>query len=305
MGVTLRIGQAAAILVGALSLADLTVTLSAPRPGVTGNVFDVRPLPASFSSRATFVDDDLTMIVRHNPFDPASRGASLPTPDSLSTPPAGTRTIIASPLRPALLSPERIHLRLVGTVFGSGVRPLAVFETPDGSQKIHRSGEDVVPGHATLVQIASDSVVLKIGSSYGRLLARYTAEDDAGGDVRTSGASPSGPVAVLTPTQRSIQRGYFEAAIAHPRSLRHAMSTVANFLNGQPKGFRIVHLAPGGLYAQMGLFPFDTITSVGTQPVSSVADFTQILSSSAASAHFEIHGRRGGHPFVFVYDLVD
>ena len=83
------------------------------------------------------------------------------------------------------------------------------------------------------------------------------------------------------------------------------MNTVANFLNGQPQGFRIVHLAPGGLYSQMGLFPFDTITSVGTQPVSSVADFTRTLSSSAASGHFEIHGRRGGHPFVFVYDLVD
>ena len=256
---------------------------------------------------------DLASIARGNVFDTARRGADAMIPGDIDL---GDSPIVSSQ-EPVVatggwqnqknlpvLSSDSLKLRLVGTLMGSGTLSGAVLEdTAKKSQKFYHINDNVIPGRVLLVHVEKASVILRVGSSYGILNARYTAEDDAGQTLSSSAQPSSHGIRKLDGTHWLIESRAVHSAVRNLNQLMMQARAVPNMVAGKPNGFRIVEIQPGSLYQEVGLLPGDVIEAINGMSMSDPQNFMKALSTLGTATQVNIDLVRNGAPQTFSYQI--
>jgi general secretion pathway protein C len=256
---------------------------------------------------------DLASIVRGNLFDRARRGADaiLPGDLDLGSAPASRseEPIVAiggwqNQKNLPVLKSESLKLRLVGTLMGSGTLSGAVLEdTANKSQKFYHVNDSVVPGKVLLVHVEKAAVILRVGSSYGILKARYTAEDDGGQALALAGSKSDHGIRRLDGTHWLIEARAIHSAVRNLNQLMLQARAIPNMVAGKPNGFRIVEIQPGSLYQEVGLLPGDVIESINGMSMSDPQNFMKALSTLGTASQVNIDLVRNGAPQTFSYQV--
>ena len=257
---------------------------------------------------------DLASIARGNVFDPARRGAEAVLPGDIdlednSTPQTGEPVVAVggwqSQKNLPVLSSDSLKLRLVGTLMGSGTLSGAVLEdTAKKTQKFYHVNDSVIPGRVLLAHVEKAAVILRVGASYGILKARYTAEDDGGQMLTSSGPTSSvHGIRKLDGTHWLIESRAVHSAVKNLNQLMMQARAVPNMVAGKPNGFRIVEIQPGSLYQEVGLLPGDVIESINGMSMSDPQNFMKALSTLGTATQVSIDLVRNGAPQTFSYQI--
>ena len=168
---------------------------------------------------------------------PSEPPAAAPAPAAPAPPPiaATPPTVQAAPIAPA---PSTEGLRLFG-LLGSG----AIIGLADGSQRLVRTGRDVLPG-LTLVEVRQQNVLLR--SSAGEFTL------DFGGVA----AAPAPAAAAPAAPQRASE------AAMRDETLRYRLGLAPRMEGGRVAGFTIRQGANLPALQRAGLQPGDVILSV-------------------------------------------
>ena len=256
---------------------------------------------------------DLASIARGNVFDPARRGGEAVLPGDMdlgdSPSPQSREPVVAvgswqNQKNLPVLSPNSLKLRLVGTLMGSGTLSGAVFEDPaKKTQKFYHVNDSVIPGRVLLVHVEKAAVILRVGSSYGLLKARYTAEDDGGQTLSQSGPATNHGIRRLDGTHWLIEARAVHSAVRNLNQLMMQARAVPNMVAGKPDGFRIVEIQPGSLYQEVGLLPGDVIQAINGMSMSDPQNFMKALSTLGTATQVSIDLVRNGAPQTFSYQI--
>jgi general secretion pathway protein C len=252
---------------------------------------------------------DLASIARGNIFDRAKRGADaiLPGDLDLGSAPAlrSEEPIVAiggwqNQKNLPVLKSESLKLRLVGTLMGSGTLSGAVLEdTANKSQKFYHVNDSVVPGKVLLAHVEKAAVILRVGSSYGILKARYTSEDDSGQALSVSGSKANHGIRKLDGTHWLIEARAIHSAVRNLNQLMLQARAIPNMVAGTP----IVEIQPGSLYQEVGLLPGDVIESINGMSMSDPQNFMKALSTLGTASQVSIDLVRNGAPQTFSYQI--
>ena len=273
-----------------------------------------RPTVVAVPRRLGPADGDLATIAKGNLFDPASRGPAIALANlgSLSS---GGYSAQFSPRIPGgviaiddwtkqktlpKLNPLTLKLRLVGTLLGPHKISGAVFEEGrDKEQKFYHTGDTLVPGRVQLVHVMKDAVVLRVGSSFGILPARFTAEDDSGTLVAANLPANARGVRKLDGTHWLIESRALHAAAANVAQLAMQARALPHQTNGHVDGLLLAGVQAGSLYQAIGLQAGDVIKSINGLSMSNPQNFLKALSVIPVSTTITIDLVRGGAPQTF------
>ena len=260
-------------------------------------------------------EEDLRAIASRNPFSPEDRGtgfleASLNLDDSSSpSDEAGAVVPVGDWTRQkhlAVLKPETIKLRLVGTLLAAGTVSGAVIQSiGKEDQKFYHINQDIVPGRITLMFVRKNSVILRVGNDFGILKARYDKGDDSGqllNQPNAGGSTPHG-VRKLDDHHWLIESRAIQFAMKNLNSLMMQARAIPNFNSGHVDGFKLVAIQPGSLYQEVGLAPGDIIRSINGMSMSDPQNFVKAISTLGASAQVQVDLIRNGTPETFDYQI--
>ena len=258
---------------------------------------------------------DIATIARGNLFAPEKRGVSESILNDLALSDSPSDSASRNPIvaigswkdqkNLPLLKPDTLKLRLVGTLMGSGTLSGAVLEqTGKNTQNFYHVNDEIIPGMVTLAYVRRSSVILKVGSSYGILKARYTAEDDPGAAVSASTLPGSAHgIRRLDNNHWLIEARAIHSAVKNLNRLMMQARAVPNIINGKPDGFRIVEIQPGSLYQEVGLMPGDVIQSINGMSMSDPQNFMKALSTLGTANQVSINLVRNGSAQTFSYQV--
>ena len=109
----------------------------------------------------------------------------------------------------------------------------------------------------------------------------------------------------LDDTHYRIQRGGVDVALMNPMAVAKGARIVPAMKNGQPDGFKIYAVRPGGVIAALGLTNGDTIHSINgldlTTPDKALEAYTKVRDATS----IEIALTRRGLPVTLHYQIVD
>lgn len=260
-------------------------------------------------------EEDLRTIASRNPFSPEDRGigildASLNLDDTAPSSDGGGGVVpVGDWTRQkhlAVLKPETIKLRLVGTLLAAGTLSGAVIQSiGKDDQKFYHINQDIVPGRITLMYVRKDSVILRVGGDFGVLKAHYDNADDTGQTLNASlsgNASPHG-IRKLDDHHWLIESRAIQFAMKNLNSLMMQARAIPNFNAGRVDGFKLVAIQPGSLYQEVGLVPGDIIRSINGMSMSDPQNFVKAISTLGASTQVQVDLIRNGTPQTFDYQI--
>ena len=248
-------------------------------------------------------EDDLRLIVSRNPFSPDQRGqAGLAEvfdldsgPSSMAQSSNGDVVAVGNWMNQKklpLLKPSILKLRLVGTLVAPGTMGGAVIQSiGKEDQKFYHVNEEIVPGRIALMSVRKDSVILRVGQSFGILKAHYDVGDDAGQELSDAGGNTS---------QHGIRKLDDHHWLIQSRAIQFAMK---NMNAGHMDGFRLVAIQPGSLYQEVGLAPGDVIRSINGMSMSNPQNFVKALTTLGSATQVQINLVRDGAPQTFDYQI--
>jgi general secretion pathway protein C len=260
-------------------------------------------------------EEDLRTIASRNPFSPEDRGigildASLNLDDaSPSTDGGGSIVPVGDWTRQkhlAVLKPESIKLRLVGTLLAAGTLSGAVIQSiGKEDQKFYHINQDIVPGRITLMYVRKDSVILRVGGDFGVLKAQYDNVDDSGQTLNASRSGNETPHGIrkLDDHHWLIESRAIQFAMKNLNSLMMQARAIPNFNAGHVDGFKLIAIQPGSLYQEVGLVPGDIIRSINGMSMSDPQNFVKAISTLGASTQVQVDLIRNGTPQTFDYQI--
>ncbi len=261
-------------------------------------------------------EDDLRLIVSRNPFSPDQRGqAGLAEvfdldsgPSSMAQSSNGDVVAVGNWMNQKklpLLKPSILKLRLVGTLVAPGTMGGAVIQSiGKEDQKFYHVNEEIVPGRIALMSVRKDSVILRVGQSFGILKAHYDVGDDAGQELSDAGGNTSQHgIRKLDAHHWLIQSRAIQFAMKNMNALMMQARAVPNMNAGHMDGFRLVAIQPGSLYQEVGLAPGDVIRSINGMSMSDPQNFVKALTTLGSATQVQINLVRDGAPQTFDYQI--
>lgn len=261
-------------------------------------------------------EDDLRLIVSRNPFSPDQRGqAGLAEvfdldsgPSSMAQSSNGDVVAVGNWMNQKklpLLKPSILKLRLVGTLVAPGTMGGAVIQSiGKEDQKFYHVNEEIVPGRIALMSVRKDSVILRVGQSFGILKAHYDVGDDAGQELSDAGGNTSQHgIRKLDDHHWLIQSRAIQFAMKNMNALMMQARAVPNMNAGHMDGFRLVAIQPGSLYQEVGLAPGDVIRSINGMSMSDPQNFVKALTTLGSATQVQINLVRDGAPQTFDYQI--
>ena len=261
-------------------------------------------------------EDDLRLIVSRNPFSPDQRGQvglaevfDLDAgPSSMAQSSNGDVVAVGNWMNQKklpLLKPSILKLRLVGTLVAPGTMGGAVIQSiGKEDQKFYHVNEEIVPGRIALMSVRKDSVILRVGQSFGILKAHYDVGDDAGQELSDAGGNTSQHgIRKLDAHHWLIQSRAIQFAMKNMNALMMQARAVPNMNAGHMDGFRLVAIQPGSLYQEVGLAPGDVIRSINGMSMSNPQNFVKALTTLGSATQVQINLVRDGAPQTFDYQI--
>ncbi len=261
-------------------------------------------------------EDDLRLIVSRNPFSPDQRGQvglaevfDLDAgPSSMAQSSNGDVVAVGNWMNQKklpLLKPSVLKLRLVGTLVAPGTMGGAVIQSiGKEDQKFYHVNEEIVPGRIALMSVRKDSVILRVGQSFGILKAHYDVGDDAGQELSDAGGNTSQHgIRKLDAHHWLIQSRAIQFAMKNMNALMMQARAVPNMNAGHMDGFRLVAIQPGSLYQEVGLAPGDVIRSINGMSMSNPQNFVKALTTLGSATQVQINLVRDGAPQTFDYQI--
>jgi general secretion pathway protein C len=204
------------------------------------------------------------------------RPSGIPTQKAEVPPPAAPRANTSRESFPVGLpiAGDELGLKLIGTAVGSDPgRGVAIIEDQSAQvQGAYRAGDCV--RDLPIKEVRSRYVIIETGS--GNVIL-------AMGSIGRAGTPASSQAA-------RVDRGEVNAAYPDYEHLMQEIRVRPRFEAGQPVGFVIYNIAPGGIFERMGLENGDVIAAVNGKPFESsqpVAEFYNAI-HAGGSLSFDI-----------------
>jgi general secretion pathway protein C len=232
---------------------------------------------------------------------------------------------------PAPVVVEDLHLKLLGTSLLSKTKPYAIIEDQSGNESLYQVGEDI-PDAGRLVSVETNRAIIERG---GRRVALDIPTSDIpqaepsrlGNRVAAPRSIPSARGPGLRVPHRSprtadddddsakielkkLGPGKFEASrdevartMQNPAQLFQQMRALPHFVNGKTDGFSISNVAPGSVFAQLGLQDGDLLTEINGQPVTNPMQAMGLMQAVHSMPAIDLVVSRNGSPTNLHLDL--
>ncbi|MDX8376731.1 MAG: type II secretion system protein N [Mariprofundales bacterium] len=213
--------------------------------------------------------------------------------------------VIPPPQLIAAPPPTRRNIKLRG-VIQAGEHSAAFVEVA-GKQKMVRMGEEVDAG-AVLKAVRARAIILDVN---GTLETVEMAKSNLGGK---GGAIPSSiPISSTNNPMmasrsmgggsRRLSRAMLNRELRNLSGLMTQAQVVPYLQGGQTKGFIINNIAPGSLYARLGLRNHDIIQSINGVAITSPEQAMQMYQSLKNTPKVDIVMQRNGRPQRMQFDI--
>lgn len=233
---------------------------------------------------------------------------------------------------PAPVVVEDLHLKLLGTSLLSKSKPYAIIEDQGGNQSLYQVGEDI-PDAGRLVSVETNRAIIDRG---GRRVALDIPTSDIppaepsrlGMKMAVPKGIPAGRggPGLHVPHRNSrteddsdesakielkkLGPGKFEASrdevartMQNPAQLFQQMRALPHFVNGKTDGFSISNVAPGSVFAQLGLQNGDLLTEINGQPVTNPMQAMGLMQAVHNLPAIDLVVSRNGSPTQLHLDL--
>lgn len=233
----------------------------------------------------------------------ASRSAPAPTPDLLSyntileenpfgPEPAGPLTDLDRSAPAAEASrPIPEGLRLIGTIAGEAGMSFGIFEDRQKTQSVYSKGDEI-EGHGTLVEVATDHVIIRGPRGDTRLELAELALPSVSAASRSRGAarnrrkprtgSPPKEVAFIKKSgtgQYLLDKEGVQKSLQNPQRVLTDARMLPNFVEGKQEGFKVSEVIHGGVYDKLGLRNGDILLKINDLELNSPDSGIQAFST--------------------------
>ena len=107
----------------------------------------------------------------------------------------------------------------------------------------------------------------------------------------------------LGPGKFEVSRAEVQQTMENPSQFFSQMRAMPHFVNGRTDGFSISQVAPGSVFAQLGLQDGDLLTSIDGQPVTNPMQAMGLIQAVKTSSAIDLVVNRGGTPTSVHLDL--
>jgi type II secretion system protein C len=107
----------------------------------------------------------------------------------------------------------------------------------------------------------------------------------------------------LGPGKFEVSRAEVQQTMENPSQFFSQMRAMPHFVNGQTDGFSISQVAPGSVFAQLGLQNGDLLTSIDGQPVTNPMQAMGLIQAVKTASAIDLVVNRGGTPTSVHLDL--
>jgi type II secretion system protein C len=107
----------------------------------------------------------------------------------------------------------------------------------------------------------------------------------------------------LGPGKFEVSRSQVQQTMENPAQFFSQMRAMPHFVNGKTDGFSISQVAPGSVFAQLGLQEGDLLTSIDGQPVTNPMQAMGLIQAVKTSSAIDLVVNRGGTPTSVHLDL--
>lgn len=211
------------------------------------------------------------------------------TQGALTVPPKNTRKI----------NNTSLGLRLIGTVTGSGIEPMAIIRKKASTlERLYALGETV--NRAEILTIMRRQVVLLVGGK--QELLSMENPDTTDDQSMASGTRPRNFFRKIALTKKDVN-----SMINDIDNLSRQIRIKPHSHGNQTDGYRISGLGKDSiLYKKLGLRQGDTVTKINGQPIDSLDNLTTLYNQfiqNNLDSDIEIHIKRNGTSGVLKYRI--
>ena len=131
-------------------------------------------------------------------------------------------------------------------------------------------------------------------------------DDDDSDDNDSSGDNNSSSnirLKKLGPGKFEVSRAQVQQTMENPAQFFSQMRAMPHFINGRTDGFSISQVAPGSVFAQLGLQDGDLLTSIDGQPVTNPMQAMGLMQAVKTASAIDLVVSRGGAPTSVHLDL--
>jgi type II secretion system protein C len=204
---------------------------------------------------------------------------------------------------PNSLEATSLQLDLYGTIAGEGGKGYAIIEERDKKrQRLYKVGDSVAG--ATIIRIARNAVVLRVGDREQVLKKKETAMRGGSRTPAAFPAVPSGPAPGSAPAPRPSARpstGGPAGAAGDLASLLTQARVTPNVTAGSPgkaDGVIINEIQAGSLFETVGLVNGDIIQEVNGRTVTGVADLVSMYRDLKPGTSLAVKVTRSGRQVI-------
>jgi general secretion pathway protein C len=204
--------------------------------------------------------------------------------------------------------PTALELKLLGTMMAAPptISLASVYEGPTRrTRSVWPGGEllgaEVIAIERTRVLILNSGRLEYIGPASGK--------DPESTQPRVS--MPQGPsnvtpgIAILQvgPQSYELSRQDVSAMLANPSDILMQARVVPTFVDGQPRGFKLLSIRPGSLYARIGLQNGDTLRRINGLSLESADQGLAAYAQLREAPRIDLDVERNGQPLRYTYSI--
>jgi len=241
---------------------------------------------------------------------------------------------------PAPVVEADLNIKLIGTSLMTKSKPYAIVEDDAGNESLYQVGEDI-PDAGKLVGVEVNRAIIDRGGGHRVSIEIPTSDmpeapaSDLGGPAgvpafrglplglrhRLRGFGRPGPgpgpgdnddnsddnskieLKKTGPGRFEVSRAEVQQSMENPLQFFSQMRAMPHFVNGKTDGFSISQVAPGSVFAQLGLRNGDMVTSINGQPVTNPMQAMGLMQAMKTQTAIDLTVNRGGTPSSVHLDL--
>lgn len=213
------------------------------------------------------------------------------------------KPIVVDQSDPNSLEATSLQLDLYGTIAGEDGKGYAIIEERDKKrQRLYKVGDSVAG--ATIIRIARNAVVLRVGDRDQVLKKKETAMRGGSRTPMAFPAVPSGPAPGSAPAPRPSARPSTGGPAGPAGDLASLLTqarvtpNVTAGSSGKPDGVIINEIQPGSLFENVGLVNGDIIQEVNGRTVTGVADLVSMYRELKPGTSLAVKVTRSGRQVI-------
>jgi len=213
------------------------------------------------------------------------------------------KPIVVDQSDPNSLEATSLQLDLYGTIAGEDGKGYAIIEERDKKrQRLYKVGDSVAG--ATIIRIARNAVVLRVGDRDQVLKKKETAMRGGSRTPMAFPAVPSGPAPGSAPVPRPSARPSTGGPAGPAGDLASLLTqarvtpNVTAGSSGKPDGVIINEIQPGSLFENVGLVNGDIIQEVNGRTVNGVADLVSMYRELKPGTSLAVKVTRSGRQVI-------